>query len=357
MQYKVLYSLACLQSAYASSSVSLSLQEGGPEMLAHLTLDAAVLSQLSNHGCWCSRWTQTFDKEETNVLDDLDALCRRWWRYRNCVEASCARDNDFGVYVVDDQDCSGNAGCMENVCKTDFNMAAEIMAHINTHSFSTATVVTDRNSECKPATPIVGSGACMGGLAAPSTVPDVATVDASASLIWAAPRTLDSNDGNRMNEKWWGPMPVQVSYRWSFTLNVNDFGDSSKFRNIFYYGHSGNQVQLPGIYFEPNHVNKLRVQTKCWNNSLFYKARVVTGWQLNTDYNFVLEVVQYSTCTGCRNANLKIWSNGDLILDSDDFCTQHPNAGDDRYFVHNWIYNQWTTYGYTMANVKYEVIN
>lgn len=171
-----LWSLAVLPAVFAQNqrqiTVSNVVQKAWRDTLGSFLRDQTQ-HDMESHGCWCTKLNfdhSLFPNHGGKPVDELDAICRRWFQARRCIHMEKGPCNDLTVYgkawrkdtystimtnVIDKtvrpmlleiaMDCDQADRCGKAVCKIDAHYANEVLVFFqkvkNVHWYDSNTEV------------------------------------------------------------------------------------------------------------------------------------------------------------------------------------------------------------------------
>lgn len=134
-------------------SISGQLKKGAVEILtSRQRIDSLEIGQLTKHGCWCSKLDQvTHPGNGGKPIDDLDRICKNWFKSRNCLklyQGSCY-GHQVPFYSLDMNTCILNdAQCAFDICRLDLYYAELVEDFIGNFGLDPEVVFND-NLTCQ----------------------------------------------------------------------------------------------------------------------------------------------------------------------------------------------------------------
>jgi len=123
------------------------------------------VSELTKHGCWCSKFDLVSHPDiGGNPVDDLDRLCKNWFKSRNCLKlqnGSC-HNKKIENYQLEDNTCILNSdSCTFDSCRVDLHFANQIEDFIGNFGMKLNLVFHD-DKVCKREKPLKVERECTG---------------------------------------------------------------------------------------------------------------------------------------------------------------------------------------------------
>lgn len=111
------------------------LTHSGASMLHHTLYmtNPDMAMELLSHGCWCSR----LDSETTKVtggnpIDEVDDICRSWFKMRRCNENNFCTEAPSDTYTININECTDSDECSQSSCNIDLDFANQLILYFAT---------------------------------------------------------------------------------------------------------------------------------------------------------------------------------------------------------------------------------
>merc|ERR1712048_1348250 len=100
--------------------------------------DKAAKHYLDNHGCYChpvkSKNVGPHGDYNGPAVDELDALCKKFWQAQRCLSENCDRETDFTAAwdgVQSQHACIDADSCASEVCALEIDFNERVAQLIN----------------------------------------------------------------------------------------------------------------------------------------------------------------------------------------------------------------------------------